>query len=54
MMNSTVFKSYLNKPELKKNERDFPVGAVVKNLPANAGNMGWSPGAGRSHMPWSN
>ena len=34
--------------------RDFPGGAVVKNLPANAGNMGLSPGLGRSHMPQSN
>ena len=33
---------------------DFPSGAVVKNLPANAGKMGSSPGQGRSHMPWSN
>ena len=29
------------------------VGAVVKNPPANAGNMGSSPGQGRSHMPWA-
>ena len=34
--------------------RDFPGGAVVKNLPANAGNTGSSPGPGRSHMPRSN
>ena len=33
---------------------DFPGGAVVKNLPANAGDMGSSPGPGRSHMPRSN
>ena len=33
--------------------RDFPGGAVVKNLPANAGDMGSSPGPGRSHMPRS-
>ena len=33
---------------------DFPDGAVVKNLPANAEDMGSSPGPGRSHMPWSN
>ena len=33
---------------------DFPGGAVVKNLPANAGDMGLSPGLGRSHMPHSN
>ena len=34
--------------------KDFPGGAVVKNLPANAGDTGSSPGPGRSHMPWSN
>ena len=42
---------------MKRNEdslRDFPGGAVVENLPANAGDMGSSPGPGRSHMPWSN
>ena len=32
----------------------FPGGAVVKNLPANAGDRGSSPGLGRSHMPQSN
>ena len=32
----------------------FPGGAVVKNLPANAGDMGSSPGPGRSHMLRSN
>ena len=26
---------------------------MVENLPANAGDMGSSPGLGRSHMPWS-
>ena len=31
----------------------FPGGAVVENLPANAGDMGSSPGLGGSHMPWS-
>ena len=34
--------------------RDFPGGAVVKNLPANAGNTFTSPGPGRSHMLRSN
>ena len=33
---------------------DFPGGAVVKNLTANAGDTGSSPGLGRSHMPRSN
>ena len=37
--------SYLHKDFL-----DFPGGTVVKNLPANAGNMGWIPGLGRFHM----
>ena len=31
----------------------FPGGTVVKNLPANAGDTGSSPGLGRSHMPRS-
>ena len=30
---------------------DFPGGAVVKNPPANAGDMGSSPGPRRSHVP---
>ena len=37
----------------KMNYRDFPGGAVVKNLLANAGNTGSSPGPGGSHMPQS-
>ena len=32
----------------------FPGGAVVENLPANAGDTGSSPGLGRSHMPRGN
>ena len=35
-------------------EGGFPVGAVVENPPANAGDTGFSPGLGRNHMPWSN
>ena len=38
----------------KSNDRDFPGGTVVKNLPANAGDMGSIPGPGRSHMPRGN
>ena len=34
--------------------RGFPGGAVVENLPANAGHTGSSPGLGRSHMLRSN
>ena len=33
---------------------DFPGGAVVKNLPANAEDTGLSPGPGRCHMLQSN
>ena len=36
------------------NDWGFPGGAVVENLPANAGDTGSSPGLGRSHMPRSN
>ena len=39
---------------LKDSVWGFPGGAVVENLPANAGDMGSSPGLGRSHMPRSN
>ena len=39
--------------KLKQN-RDIPGGSVVKNSPANTGDMGSIPGPGRSHMPWSN
>ena len=31
--------------------RDFPGGPVVKNLSANAGDVGSIPGPGRPHMP---
>ena len=34
--------------------RDFPGGAVVKNLPANAGDTDSIPGPGGSHMLQSN
>ena len=39
---------------LKNFTSDFSGGIVVKNLPANAGDTGSSPGPGRSHMPRSN
>ena len=38
---------------LKSSFWGFPGGAVVESLPANAGDMGSSPGLGRSHMPQS-
>ena len=38
----------------KSHREGFPGGAVVKNLPANAGDTGSIPGPGRSHMPRSN
>ena len=39
---------------IKKEYRDFPGGTVVKNPPANAGDMGSIPGPGRTHMLRSN
>ena len=44
----------LNVTVFKKLSGDFPGSAVVKNPPANAGDMGSSPGPGISHMPRSN
>ena len=38
----------------KKRKEGFPGGAVVENPPANAGDMGLSPGLGGSHMLRSN
>ena len=45
-----VCELYLNKIIRK----GFPGGSVVKNLPANAGDMGSVPGLGGSHVPRSN
>ena len=42
------------KNTLKNSAWDFPGGAVVRKLPANAGDTGSIPGPGRSHMPRSN
>ena len=44
----------LNEVNIKKRSQGFPSGAVVKNPPANAGDMGSIPGPERSHMPRSN
>ena len=38
---------------MKKLQKGFPGGAVVENLPANAGDTGSSPGLGGSRVPWS-
>ena len=50
IMNARVGKTFNIKPEV----RGFLGGAVVENLPANAGDTGSSPGLGGSHMPRSN
>ena len=34
--------------EVTQNSGGFPGGSVVKNSPANAGDVGWIPGLGRS------
>ena len=39
---------------VKSYSQDFPGSPVVKNPPANAGDMGLIPGLGRLHMRWSN
>ena len=53
MIRATLKKIHPKKIK-RKYARDFPGGTVVKNPPANAGDMGSSPGPGRSHMLWSN
>ena len=47
-------KTQISQNNFEKEDMDFPGGAVVKNPPANAGDMDSSPGLGRSHLPWSN
>ena len=46
-------KEYTRHLKAKQESAGFPGGTVVKNPPANAGDMGSSPGPGRSHMPRS-
>lgn len=36
---------------VKNRMRGFPAGSVVKDLPDNAGDIGLSPGPGRSRKP---
>ena len=49
----TFRKIFTIQDAIKNNCGGFPGGAVVENLPANAGDTGSSPGLGRSHMPQS-
>ena len=44
---------YFNISGVKNIFLGFPGGAVVENLPANAGDTGSSPGLGRFHVPRS-
>ena len=41
-------------PQYKNEMLDSPGDSVIKNLSANAGDVGSIPDLGRSHMPWSN
>ena len=47
-------KNKRNNRNLKIFSESFPAGSVIKNLPANAGDMGSTPELGRSHMSLSN
>ena len=49
-----LFRDKTVKVLFKRELEVFPGGAVVKNPPANEGDMGSSPGPERSHMPQSN
>ena len=44
---------FTKRKDKQKSFLGFPGGAVVENLPANAGDTGSSPGLGKSHMPRS-
>ena len=48
---STKLKHFL---VCKKLMGELPNGSVLRNLPANAWDMGPIPGLGRFHMPWGN
>ena len=50
MTNKNLLYKKINKIKF----RGFPSGAMVENLPANAGDTGSCPGLGRSHMLRSN
>ena len=51
-MNFMECELYFNKVIwLKIETRGFPGGPVVKNPPCNVGDMGLTPGLGRSDMP---
>ena len=54
MRNGTLYSTLQSTSHQKTLITGFPGGAVVENLPANAGNTGSSPGLGRSHMLRSN
>ena len=49
-----ILKVFTKSVLLKNDPWDFPSGPVVKNPPANAGDMVWIPDRGRSHMQQSN
>ena len=53
-MNFVIVKTSIIVSQKKLWVWDFPGGAAIKNLPANAGDMGLSPGPGRSQMVQSN
>ena len=46
-----LFISFIELIAIKTILPGFPGGLVVKNLPANAEDLGLIPGPGRSHMP---
>ena len=46
-----VIKQYSTDIKKKIDTQDFPGGSMVKNLPANAGDLGLIPGLGRYNLP---
>ena len=54
LLSISLSRFVFSKLSYQKSNWGFPGGTVVKNLPANAGDTGSSPGPGRYHMPQSN
>ena len=54
MVEITAMEQNKEKRMKRNKDKGFPGGAVVENLPVNAGDTGSSPGLGRSYMPRSN
>ena len=54
MIQQVHYWAYIWRTQFKKIHADFPCGSVVKNLPANVGDMDSIHDTGGFCMPWGN